>query len=423
MSTRFSSARRRVILMTAGAVLVLGGVTACGFGEDDATASPTSAAVGASPTAASSVTAAATAVEPPPTTVGTELPTMTTAPPEPTSSPTTPPATATPSPSPLPGGGAELVVDGEPLARIIGVGEAGATLYGVSEENLLRSDDGGVTWSAVGEAQPGTLLASANDTELLYSGDRAGCGRGFSEIPYSASTDGGVTWQVIEANQGINPLHAYDANGQAVVFGTDCGLKISVDGGATWMPVADLAGEDVFALAANPEVAPQRVLVVGITEGGTGRLFMLETANIAAPALVGALTQFWANAVVDWSNDRIVLATAHHLGVSDNGGETWNWTRLGLEDVTYSVDPLTEGIPNDELNAGYGFTSVVIDPTDRNRIWLGSNQGGFYSFDGGVSWEPLGDGEQVESIVISTVSGRVFVSSGGTTRVWTLDGQ
>jgi hypothetical protein len=323
----------------------------------------------------------------------------------------------------LPSGGAQILVNGEPLAGMVAVGVDGATLFGVQGDELLRSNDGGVSWAAVGSAQPGTLLASANDAELLYSGDRAGCGRGFSEIPYSNSTDGGATWQVVEQNQGIEPLHAYSAVGQAVVFGTDCGLKISVDGGATWTPVADLAGEDIFALATDPEVAPPRVLVVGVTEGGTGRLFMLETANIAAPALVGALTQFWANAVVDWSNGRIVLATAHNLGVSDDGGATWNWTRLGLEDVTYSVDPLIEGIPTEEQSGGYGFTTVVIDPADRNRIWLGSNQGGFRSFDGGVSWEALGDGEQVESIVISTVSGRVFVSSGGTTRVWTLDGQ
>lgn len=417
--------RRKLGAGLFGLLLLVGGA-ACGLGDDDEPATATTAALAETPTTPVTETAQAT----PPTmtvaaspTVGQTPAASPTATAESTATPTTPAATATATPNPLPSGGAELLIEGEPVSRIVAVGVDGTTLYAVSGGGLARSDDGGVSWNVVGEAPPGTLLVSENDPELLYSGDRASCGRGFSEIPYSQSTDGGVTWAIVEANQGTAPLHAYSANGQAVLFGTDCGLKISVDSGATWTTVADLAGEDVFAMAAEPDAAPLRVLVVGVTEGGTGRLFLLETESITAPALIGAVTQFWANGVVDWSQDRIVLATAHQLGISDDGGETWNWTRTGLEDVSYSVDPLTQAIPNEELAAGFGFTAVKIDPTDRNRIWLGSNDGGFRSFDGGVSWESLGDSEPVESIVASTLSGRVFVSSGGTTRLWTFDGQ
>jgi hypothetical protein len=317
----------------------------------------------------------------------------------------------------------ELVVDGTPIEQISAVGLEGQTLYGKSADGLLRSDDGGATWSVAGDVQPGDMIASENDPNALYSGDRAGCGRGFSDIPFSQSSDGGASWSVVESNQGTQPLHAYTAGDRAVLFGTDCGLKISTDGGTTWTTVADLAGEDVFAVASEEEIAPARVLVVGVTEGGTGRLFLLETSDVTAPTLVGALTQFWANAVVDWSEGRIVLATAHQVGVSDDSGQSWNWTRAGIEEVTYSVNPLDQGIPTEEQSAGFGSTAIIIDPTNRDRIWLGTNDGAFRSVNGGASWTAVGGSEPVDSIVLSLASERVFVSSGGTTRVWTLDGQ
>jgi len=417
---------RKSGLLWAALALGIVSLAGCGFGDEEATATD---AVGQQVTATPAAANTAAATAPPTSTTAAEPSATVAVSVEPlpssqaTASPTRPAPTATATPNPVVSSGEELSVNGTPVERISAVGVEGWTLYGETADGLLRSDDAGAAWNPVGEVQPGEMIASENDPDALYSGDRAGCGRGFSDIPYSASNDGGATWTEIEDNQGTQPLVAYTADGQSVLFGTDCGLKISTDGGATWSPVADLAGEDVFAIASEQEVAPAQMLVVGVTEGGTGRLFLLETSDLSAPALAGALTQFWANAEVDWSAGRIVLATAHQVGVSDDGGQNWFWTRAGIEDVTYSVDPLEQGIPVEEQSAGFGPTTVVIDPTDRDRIWLGTNHGAFRSVDGGASWIAMGDSEAVDSIVVSPASERVFVSAGGVTRVWTLDGE
>jgi photosystem II stability/assembly factor-like uncharacterized protein len=166
----------------------------------------------------------------------------------------------------------------------------------------------------------------------------------------------------------------------------------------------------------------EQLLVVAATEGGTGRLFQVDLAGPGEPLFVGSLTQFWGAAAVDWVDGRIVVAHAHQVGVSDDGGETWSWTRDGLEDATIAEDPLFEGIPEGVSEPMPGFGVARIDPTNRDRIWIGGSRGAFLSVDGGASWQLVGDAEPVTGIAISAVSGRAFVSYASGTRLWSLAG-
>jgi hypothetical protein len=133
-------------------------------------------------------------------------------------------------------------------------------------------------------------------------------------------------------------------------------------------------------------------------------------------------TFFGAGAVV-WDGDRIVLATPGGVGVSLDNGATWTWSRAGLEQVTYSVDPLTDAVPAGEQGKAFSFSVVRVDPTDPQRLWAGGELGAWRSADGGQTWTQLGDNSRIDSLVVSTAAGRVFVSSDGGTRMWTLDGQ
>ena len=107
---------------------------------------------------------------------------------------------------------------------------------------------------------------------------------------------------------------------------------------------------------------------------------------------------------------------------NDNGA-SWSWSRNGLEDATYSVDPLQEGIPQEESNFNYIFDIARIDPSNPDRIWIGGPQGAYFSEDAGSTWRRVGDRVMIDSIVISSEAERVFVSAAGGTRVWTLDGR
>lgn len=332
------------------------------------------------------------------------------------------PPSATPTEIPLPQGGAELLVSGSPVLSMFSGSVNGLVLYAITEDSLNQSLDGGNSWTEVGAFPGGEPIVSSTSSEILYTGDRSSCGRGVSFYAFNRSFDGGQTWETIEASMDRQPMYAFeDAEGD-FVYGTACGLSISADGGTSWTQYPDLAGEEVFSISAD-QIAPDNLIyVVGVTEGGTGRLFVLDITDRTTPDLNGAITQFFGDAGVGISNGRIVVATSSRTGVSDDGGDTWTWSRDGLENATFSVDPLSQEIPEDEQSIFFRFNIVEIDPANNNAIWIAGNNGAFRSIDGGLTWVQLGDASSVDSLVVSNATDRVFISSEGGTRVWTLAG-
>jgi photosystem II stability/assembly factor-like uncharacterized protein len=391
------------------------------LGDDDESATPSPVSPTASPTGAAT---------PPQETEPDSSPEAEPSPEEPTPTATeaTPAATGsstaarpTPTDEPLPAGGAELLIEGEAVTQVIPGSETGRTMYAVAGEQLWRTNDGGRTWTDAGAGDIGAVVVALNEQNVLYSGDRGTCGRGFSFYEFRRSTDAGRTWEAFPEHMDIEPLIAYEAQDAAIVYGTNCGLSVSADGGTTWERVPDLNGEDVFAVATERTDPMAQIIVVAATEGGTGRLFLFDTSEPTQPLFTGALAQYWGDAAVDWTDGRIVLAHAHMVGVSDDGGATWQWTRNGLEEATFSVDPLFESLPENEMDPFRRFEVARIDPTDRERIWLGGTRGAYLSVDGGQSWERVGDDVEITGIAISTLTDRVLISSANGTRLWELD--
>jgi hypothetical protein len=327
---------------------------------------------------------------------------------------------ATSTMEPLPEAGQELQIEGEDVTLIIQGSDNGRTIYAAADERLWRSNDGGRTWSDAGEGDVGSVIVALNEPNVLYSGDRGTCGRGFSFQDFRRSSDAGRNWETIEANRDIEPYLAYETPQSAFLYGSNCGLSASADGGESWLQITDLNGEEIFAVATQRSAPMEELLVVGVTEGGTGRLFLLDNGNPAAPQFVSTIAQFWGNAAVDWTNGRIVLATASAVGVSDDRGASWIWSREGLEDATFSVDPLFEAIPDDELDPFRSLDFVRIDPIDRDRIWVGGVHGAYLSTDGGLAWERVGPDEHVTGLVLSTLTDRAIISTETGTRLWSL---
>ncbi len=377
--------------------------------EAQSTPTPTQVPVSPSPTAGESGEVDNTPAE--------STPTPESGPPEPTDEDA---ATASPTAGAIPLGGAELLINGDPVTRVVQGSDDGKTLYAISDTNLWRTDNGGQTWQAGAEGQFGPMIAAVNDAAVLYAGDSGGCGRGFSFGPFLRSLDAGDSWEDSEENRDVRPLLGYETQNAAYLYGTNCGLDVSADGGESWMRVVDLNGEDIFAVTTERGNLMERILVVGVTEGGTGRLFVFDTTDPASPLYIDTIAQFWGDAAVAWRNGRIVLAHAYQVGISDDDGETWDWTRKGLEDATYSIDPLFEGIPEHEVDPFRRFQFAEIDPVDRDRIWIGGNRGAYLSVDGGATWTRLGEDAPVTGLVLSTHADRVFISYESGARLWSL---
>lgn len=383
--------------------------------------SPTTAP---SPTAARTATPAATATRPAsPTTQPTATATATPSPtPEPTATPSpTPEPTNTPTPVPeLPAGGAEVRVLGKPIERLIAADPAGEILYAVTSAGLSRSHDGGQTWVASGSVPAGIVSVALDNPAVLIAGDEGACAAGGSDVPFAWSDDNGASWTQT-GTLGFRPLLVEWST--LTVLGTDCRLQLTYDGGEEWIVVDGPANTDAYAAASTVNgLISDRLVILSIAEGGTSVAWLLDIQG-SEPVDDGEIARFFGRGAVAAFGERIVLATATGVGVSDDRGETWRWSRDGLEDATYSVDPLEEDIPDDERGQPFGFAHALIDPGDPDRIVIGGPLGAYLSLDGGASWQRLGDRSPIDALAFSTDTQRIFVSANGGTRVWSDGGE
>jgi photosystem II stability/assembly factor-like uncharacterized protein len=159
----------------------------------------------------------------------------------------------------LPGTGASLVAADPHHSGV---------LYAVSQADLYRSEDGGLSWSLLYEdLQPTVLALSPAVPGLLFAGLPDGVAR---------STDGGQTWTF--ATEGLPDgtlvgALALDPVDPAVLYAATPwnGVFKSTDGGATWKPVGTgLEGLQVTALVLDP--LDRKTLYVGTTPDGVWRL-------------------------------------------------------------------------------------------------------------------------------------------------------
>ncbi len=138
---------------------------------------------------------------------------------------------------------------------------------------LLRSTDAGASWTRVPSVpgdEPITSIA-ARGTQIILS--RPGpVFSGAGDIV--RSLDGGVTWTSAGPAQGITNTDVRSVvidptTPNVVLLGTNNGLFRSVNLGATWSPVPVPTGTQMFTVIADPAV-PGRFFAGSIAGGSRG---------------------------------------------------------------------------------------------------------------------------------------------------------
>jgi photosystem II stability/assembly factor-like uncharacterized protein len=114
----------------------------------------------------------------------------------------------------------------------------GGTLYaGTTASNVLKSTDGGMTWTGGLTGMP-TENCNKYAASLASSGNTLFCGSAGGKI--SRSTDNGATWSPVK-NLGDNNIFGifindfYVFNPTTVFAATDSGFVYTTDGGANWI--------------------------------------------------------------------------------------------------------------------------------------------------------------------------------------------
>ncbi|MBZ0113658.1 MAG: hypothetical protein K8J08_14430 [Thermoanaerobaculia bacterium] len=251
-----------------------------------------------------------------------------------------------------------------------------STLWAGGTSGLQRSLDGGLTWSgSVLQWPVRSMIIDPLTPGTLYVGDQFGILR--------RSSDDGASWAEFGAfpvdgsPRSLDFLATDSLTGSRLFAATkgvaSDGIYRSDDGGDTWTPVlrrpSTHRGVESLAVAAT---VPARVLA-GTTHGG---LFLSSDGGDSwrgsnTHSTVGASVD---DLVVHPSRPSTMWAATRFLGVQKtlDGGLTWA--------------PANQGLPATRIR------SLAIDPATPERLYAGSDGGIYRSTDGGESWSPASEG-------------------------------
>ncbi|MFH1121882.1 MAG: FG-GAP-like repeat-containing protein [Bacteroidota bacterium] len=231
------------------------------------------------------------------------------------------------------------------------------------DDRVLRSGDGGLTWTDLGEIMPEGI------NDFVVTGPATVIASGLTGNMFR-STDAGLNWTQTFTSPGqqvgyLSSAVPVFADAQTGYFGFGAGFVIkTTDGGASWSQISSGSGMSLNDIDRFPN---GHLIAVG--ENGT-----LISSDGLSPWLLGeTFSQHHLKAVhiIDQNNVAVVDEPGQ-VYLSADGGLTWN---------------ATAGTPAD-------FTSAEdVHFTDENNGWVtgsGFNTGALYhTTDGGNTWMPV----------------------------------
>lgn len=371
-----------------------------------------------------------------------------------------------------------------PIARVPAIaGVPGtSTVLAAANDNVLRSDDFGLTWQML----PSTGLSGAA-INALAAPDR--------QSVYAATDDGvlrfdGNQWVTFgDALRGSRVDTVIGAANQSLIAATSRGVFKTPASVATWRPAQHgfgrAAANDASVVPSDPDVviaATEAGIVKSVDQAETWHTTLGDAANhvrvsAGAPATMYATTTTTIEKSTDsgehWQGIKttrmtsgfdisadgrtVYAALSDHLVRSDDGGATWSAADDGLNmyyafynDFTapaIAVDPTNsmtalesewDGIYRTDkggkpwaLVAQLASLPLAIDPNQPSRVY-GAGYGGRglrTSTDAGKNWvldtfplderiRALAVSRSDSSVYVGTMSGHVYVRRAGET-VWT----
>ncbi len=207
-----------------------------------------------------------------------------------------------------------------PMGHIHGVGRDATTgdVVLATHGGLFRIDASGPT--PVGPVVDLMGFAIAADGSYLASGHPGTTTELPNPVGLIRSTDGGATWTSLSRG-GESDFHGLSA-GSGLVAGFDGTLRVSTDGGRTWEARRMPSAPHVLAVSASSE----RVLATtqdGLLHSDDGGA---SWTRVTTPELLVA---------VHWADDETVAGVdvAGRLVLSEDGGTTWRTGPTSLGEV------------------------------------------------------------------------------------------
>jgi photosystem II stability/assembly factor-like uncharacterized protein len=305
-------------------------------------------------------------------------------------------------------------------------GDPEAVWAGTNHGEVLRTSDGGLTWSTDFTTPGGVsdLDIAPGDPSTVY----AVAGGSL----YRRGTTGSWTRLIDSTGPAIPSALAIDPENPRVLYlAAQFGVWKSEDAGATWRrppPIDDVSLSQVVSLLVDP--SDPSIVLAGTSSGG---LFRSVDAGVTWARVPGLPQTGGASLAVDPARPGTVWLGSSGLGVfaSHDSGRTWVASRNGLaasQALAAAFDPfrprtLYAGLVQTGVHrstdagaiwrqtntgimpSGGSYGRIVLDlavhPTQPGTLYAAATSGLYESRDRGTHWRPLPAGpEEIAAVAV-----------------------
>ena len=253
------------------------------------------------------------------------------------------------------------------------------TLFAEGGHGIHRSTDKGQTWDLL--TDQGSGLAFDADRKTMY----------VLADTIMKSVDNGKTWKAAtKTSQRISSFVAHPLVPGMLIAIHDSGFSLSLDGGQSWnednktawsSETAKIIGAVSASLFPDKMGAQYYILINGETEGKVLHVDSMTGAWNTC-LLPNDLTTVNLLAIDPRNSSHIIISSpGNGLLISGDGCQSWTPSHNGLGSLF--------------VNA------IVMDPTNPNTIYAGTDGGAYISYDAGITWGQVNDGLLGATVVYS----------------------
>jgi photosystem II stability/assembly factor-like uncharacterized protein len=279
----------------------------------------------------------------------------------------------------------------DPNTVWVGTGENNSQRSVSYGDGVYKSIDGGQHWENVGLKESehiGMIAIDPRDSKTVFVAAQGPLWRSGDDRGLYKTIDGGATWAKvldISADTGVSEIHMHPENPDvmfAVAYqrrrhvwtllngGPESAVYKSTDGGANWRKLSNgLPSGDVGRI--GMDLAPSRPnTVYAIIEAAEGSGFYRSTdagENWTKQSdYLSTSPQYYQEIVVDPLNPDRVWSLSTWLGLTEDGGKTWdraNTTFKHVDDHAMWIDPV------DPAHILLGCDGGIYETWDMTATW------------------------------------------------------
>ncbi|HVN77284.1 MAG TPA: hypothetical protein VMT19_13280 [Thermoanaerobaculaceae bacterium] len=289
--------------------------------------------------------------------------------------------------------------------------ETGVVYAALTRAGLMMSRDWGEHWASVSTWAVRALAIAPSRPSRMYA-----CGQ-YGQV--LRSDDGGATWSSV--SQGLPPGTTVDAlavgpDSDATVYAGARGGFVfrSSDGGDTWATgsagLPDDASAQVWLLTADFHAPARLLALVNDDHGGSGVYRSENDGETWSPLLLQpGYTRPSALALTPHDPARIYAAAGGEVFLSTDDGASWRPV----------ANPVAEGI---------GIAQLVVDPDDPDVLYAATSDGPgvLRSLDAGRTWAPSAHGlsaTAIRTLAYGPAPNGALHATDGSTHLFTSNGQ